>query len=195
MKIGVLAWGSLQWDPRGLCIEDTFEPTGPVLPVEFSRISGSDESKPRLTLVIDETNGSRCKTYVAESSFRDLEKAKENLKLREGMHYVNGVGYIVRQSNEVGFRAKERHPNAVEAVRAWLESTDYDAAIWTALASNFSDKRDEPFAIDAALRYLEELSADNLAIALDYFSRAPEQTQTKLREAVEARWPEQRDRE
>jgi len=56
MKIAVLAWGSLFWNPGDLRIADKFEPTGPRLPIEFCRIS----SDGRLTLVIDEANGAEC---------------------------------------------------------------------------------------------------------------------------------------
>lgn len=190
MKICILAWGSLQWDPRELKTASAFESTGPEVPIEFSRISGKDGPSPRLTLVIDETNGAHCKTSVAMSGFRDLESASENLRLREGMQHVNGVGYVDKQSGKVSFRAKERHPNAVRAVHEWLNTTDFDAAIWTALASNFSTVRGELFSIEASLTYLETLPADNLAVALEYIRRAPEQVQTRFREAVVERWPE-----
>jgi hypothetical protein len=129
MKICVLAWGSLQWDPRTLDISKGFEAYGPHLPIEFSRISGKDGPSLRLTLVIDEANGSVCKTSIAQSRFSNLEQAKENLRAREGMQHVNGVGFIHRQSGDVSFRAMERHPNAVSVVRAWLKETDFDAAL------------------------------------------------------------------
>ncbi|MEC7760875.1 MAG: hypothetical protein VX874_03045 [Pseudomonadota bacterium] len=93
-------------------------------------------------------------------------------------------------SGNVSDRAVERHPEAVDTVRAWLEENGFDAAIWTALANNFADVRDEPFLVEAAIRYLEALPRDNLAIALEYIRRAPDPVQTEVREAVTRRWPE-----
>ena len=65
MKIAILAWGSLQWDPRTLQKVNKFELTGPALPIEFSRISGKEGTPRRQTLVIDELNGTTCGTYTA----------------------------------------------------------------------------------------------------------------------------------
>lgn len=73
-----------------------------------------------------------------------LGEAKEDLRVCEKMKHVNGVGYTDRQSNKVSFRAMRRHPDAAEAVRAWLECTDYDAAIWIALAPIFRTRGASP---------------------------------------------------
>ena len=51
MKSAVLAWGSLVWDPRDLQLAAEFAPNGPLLPIEFCRVSDDG----RLTLVVDET--------------------------------------------------------------------------------------------------------------------------------------------
>lgn len=188
MKIGILAWGSLQWDPRTLQISGDFLSGGPNLPIEFSRISGRTGPIQRLTLVIDELHSTVCSTVVATSSFNDLSQAREDLRGREGMHHVNGVGFIDRQTGDVSLRAMERHPGAVERIRGWLDGTDFDAVIWTALASNFKEVRREKYSIEAALSFLESLSAEGQGIALEYIRRAPTQTQTPLRNAVNQRW-------
>lgn len=80
MKIAILAWGSLIWEPRSLQTASEFVPFGPLLPIEFSRVSGGN----RLTLVIDEVSGAPCRTYVAQSAYADLDKALLNLWVREG---------------------------------------------------------------------------------------------------------------
>lgn len=64
MRIAILGWGSLIWNPNGLPIRGDWQRGGPVLPIEFSRIS-SDE---RLTLVIDEQNGINVTTRYALSA-------------------------------------------------------------------------------------------------------------------------------
>lgn len=35
MKIASLTWGSVAWDPRNLAVTSNFEPTSPILPIEF----------------------------------------------------------------------------------------------------------------------------------------------------------------
>jgi hypothetical protein len=59
----------------------------------------------------------------------------------------------------------ERHPQAVATIAAWAESLGYDAAIWTALTSNFDEwgKGGEPFSVSAALQYLETLEGEDPA--------------------------------
>jgi hypothetical protein len=80
MRCAVLAWGSLVWDPRNLQVAADFAPNGPLLPIEFCRISRDG----RLTLVVDETFGAVCTTYSAPSAIETLDAAIENLRLREG---------------------------------------------------------------------------------------------------------------
>ena len=40
MKIAILAWGSLIWQPKELAYNKTFgwQKDGPILPIEFARI-------------------------------------------------------------------------------------------------------------------------------------------------------------
>lgn len=48
MRIAVIGWGSLIWDLRDLDIEGEWNTDGPLLPIEFARVSGGN----RLTLVL-----------------------------------------------------------------------------------------------------------------------------------------------
>lgn len=188
MKIAVVAWGSLVWDRRELSIVKAFKSSGPHLPIEFCRVSRDR----RLTLVIDEASGASCTTYSAVSASRELGAAIENLRLREGMPGVTGVGFADVASGRRSGRAMERHPQAVTTIDAWAKANGYDAAIWTALASNFHepDKAAEPFSVEAAIRYLETLDAPKRAAALAYIRSAPPEVQTPVRAAVNARWPQ-----
>jgi hypothetical protein len=189
-KIAVLAWGSLVWDPRDLKTAAEFAPNGPLLPVEFCRVSGDR----RLTLVIDETFGDVCTSYSAPSALESLDAAIENLRLREGMTDAHAVGFVEPASGKQSHVALQRHPQVVATIAAWAESNGYDAAVWTALASNFdeSDKGGEPFSVTAAIRYLEALEgqdAAEFARALAYVRKAPSEVQTPVREEVAKRWP------
>jgi len=190
MKIAIIAWGSLQWDARNLKQATDFKPVGPTLPIEFSRVSGGTGKPFRLTLVIDQEYGSPCRTSVAESAFKSLDQAKENLREREGMHHVNGVGYVTKHSEDVSFRALERHPETVAKIRTWLTESDYDTVIWTALASNFRERCEEPFSVKAALTFLDQQPPEHRAASLDYIRKAPVEVRTPVRLAVSKRWPD-----
>jgi hypothetical protein len=189
MKIAVLGWGSLLWDPSDLRLATPFELTGPNLPIEFCRVSKTR----RLTLVIDETFGTLCKTYAATSAFNNLEEAMENLRVREGMSSAADVGFVETASQKRSAAATKRHPQVVETIADWALNAGYAAAIWTALDSYFDNQTAEPFSVNAAMRFLENLEQHDpeaFARALDYIRRAPASTQTPVREATSAQWPE-----
>ncbi|GAB5461082.1 hypothetical protein [Hoeflea alexandrii] len=188
MRIAVLAWGSLVWNRGELAIAEDFTPCGPHLPIEFCRVSGDG----RLTLVIAEAFGASCITHVAASGIGDLEAAIENLSLRERMPGAKGVGFVDVASGRHGDRAMERHPKAVTTINAWAQTNGFDAAIWTALDSNFHkpDKAAKSFSVEAAVLYLEALDAPKRDAALAYIRSAPPEVGTPVRAAVAARWPE-----
>jgi hypothetical protein len=190
VKSVVLAWGSLVWDPRDLGIAAKFMANGPLLPIEFCRISRDG----RLTLAIDEGFGALCKTYSAPSSLESLDAARDNLCQREGMADARAIGFVEPASNRQSDWAMESHPQVVATIGAWAESLGYDAAIWTALTSNFDDwaKGGEPFSVTAALQYLETLEGEDpakFAQALAYIRKAPPEVETPVRDEVARRWP------
>jgi hypothetical protein len=189
MKIALLGWGSLLWDPRDLQLATPFQLTGPRLPIEFCRVSKNH----RLTLIIDEDFGILCRTYAGTSACTELDAAVENLRLREGMSSATDVGFIEIAAQERSRTATERHPHAVETIADWAVNSGYDAAIWTALDSHFEGQTKEPFSVNAAMRFLENLEQHDpeaFARALDYIRRAPAATQTPVRDATVAQWPE-----
>ncbi|MGA9847547.1 MAG: hypothetical protein WBQ45_07905 [Roseiarcus sp.] len=190
MKIAVLAWGSLVWDPRELHAAAPFAPNGPLLPIEFCRVSGDG----RLTLVIDEAFGIVCKTYSAPSAIQSLDEAVENLRGRERMSSAEEVGFVESSSGKQSDVAMRRHPEAIATIAAWSTANGFDAAIWTALESNFGEhgKGGEPFSVTAATRYLERLAGQDAAKfdrALDYIRKAPPEVDTPVRDEVTKRWP------
>jgi hypothetical protein len=185
--IAILGWGSLIWSPRDLAISKAFCMSGPSLPIEFCRVSGKDASPRRLTLVIDDEMGAPCQTFVACSAYDDLNAARENLREREGLEHVNGIGFSVK-SGETSERALDRHPAAAKEIEAWLAASKYEAVIWTALASNFVERAGHPFCVEAAIRFLEDQPEGHLPVALEYIRKAPLSVRTPVRSAVSARW-------
>jgi hypothetical protein len=190
VKSAVLAWGSLVWDPRELKTAGKFAPNGPLLPIEFCRVSDDG----RLTLAIDERFGALCKTYSAPSALDTLDAARDDLCRREGMADARAVGFVEPASGAQSDVALESHPQVVATIAAWAESLGYDAAIWTAIASNFDEwgKGGEPFSVSAALQYLESLEDEDptkFAQALAYIRKAPPEVETPVRDEVSKRWP------
>ena len=39
MRIAILGWGSLIWDPRDPCVQGDWQPDGPRLPIKVARTS------------------------------------------------------------------------------------------------------------------------------------------------------------
>ena len=77
MKIAILGWGSLIWQPKELKFVANigWKENGPVLPIEFARISKDG----RLTLVIT-ANGTEVPTLYSVSSIDTIDLAVLNLK-------------------------------------------------------------------------------------------------------------------
>jgi len=123
------------------------------------------------------------------SSFNNLAAAIENLRDRERMPSRKGVGFTAPCCGRQSATAIQRHPQAVKTITAWVNTCGFDAAIWTALGSNFEEKTSEPLSVKAAIRYLEALDEKTLDAALKYIRRAPPEIRTAVRDGVNARWP------
>jgi hypothetical protein len=178
MRIAILGWGSLVWDPRDLLLSEIFKPGGPSLPLEFSRKSADG----RLTLVIDEDHGTpSVPTYYAISAYQALEDAICDLRHREGTTEQNiGVHTIAAGKWE----RSAKSALAQRAIEEWLlaRRNIVDAVIWTNLgpSENFS------FSEAAAEKYLKSLTGVCRKKALDYLTKAPPEVKTPLREKMTA---------
>ncbi|NDD91347.1 hypothetical protein EBZ37_04610 [bacterium] len=172
MKIAILGWGSLIWDQRDLLTQGVWQKGGPVLPIEFSRIS----SDGRLTLVIDEKNGVPVQTRFAQSGSETLNQAIEDLRKREGTS-KSMIGVVSRTI--VNAKAGS------DSIKAWDVEHKWDGVIWTGLPSNFEDIKNVPFTIENGLTYLRSLAGEKKAKAREYIDRAPEEVVTPLRRALE----------
>ncbi len=180
MNIAILGWGSLVWDKRDLPIVGNWQQGGPVLPIEFSRIS----SDGRLTLVIDERNGVDVMTRYAHSECANLNGAVESLKKSEETPTVERIGFVDLVSNTERASSRLHHPTACDRIKAWAQAHNWEAIVWTALQSNFKEKVGEPFSADAAVRYLNHLTGESKRIALEYIQKAPQEVNTPFRRLV-----------
>jgi hypothetical protein len=172
MRIAIIGWGSLIWNPETLNYIGEWNPRGPTLTIEFSRISGNG----RLTLVIDEANGVPIQTLYALAATASLEEAIENLRERERTN-SRGIGHV-RNGGHPQSRVEK-------TILDWVVDNGFDAAIWTALGSNFEQKTGKPYSVENALAYIDSLEASIKTSALEYISKAPTAVQTPFRARFE----------
>ena len=191
MKIAILAWGSLVVGSSRIADRRQIRGRGPLLPIEFCRISADG----RLTLAIDEDFGAICKTYSASSALPSLDAAIENLQAREGMASTRAQSALSNPPPASKAISRCKVIPRLSRRSAPGPFAGYDAAIWTALKSNFGDwgKGGEPFSVSAALQYLETLKGEEpakFAEARAYIRNAPPEVETPVREEVARRWPQ-----
>jgi hypothetical protein len=179
-RIAVLAWGSLIWARGELCIRSEWNPDGPTLPLEFSRISNDG----RLTLVVDPVSGSPIKIWFALSCFESLDDTIGNLRDREGTNLQN-IGYVDVTTG----RSCSRHVD-VDRMIAWSKERSCRAVAWTDLEPNFASRQGRAFDPETAIEHLRSLPRRAAHKAFAYIRNAPSEVDTPLRRAAVAEWPE-----
>lgn len=177
-KIALLGWGSLIWDNRPEFDEyhGPWLPDGPMLPLEFSRVSSSRQGA--LTLVIDDANGNPCRSAYAFSTRRNPDDAIADLRCREGT-VMNRMGFWFADGS------KTCKPGVQPTIISWAQRKQIDAVIWAGLPSNFANETQQAFSIDAAIRHLQTLPPEGKAMAAEYVWRAPTLVDTPLRRALQ----------
>lgn len=199
MRIAILGWGSLIWNPRELRIAGHWQPDGPFLPIEFARISAT--GPPRLTLVIRQ-DADKLRTLWAHSAHDKLDDAMDNLAARENTT-TEKIGYVKRGDQSLESRSRltsvtdarlKTTPDApttadlLQHIDWWRSEHQLDAVIWTDLPSNFEESfRNEgqpvPLSGESAVSYLKALR--DSAFAEEHVRRAPSQVRTTIRGHLE----------
>ncbi|SDS50975.1 hypothetical protein SAMN05216503_3290 [Polaribacter sp. KT25b] len=180
MKIAVLGWGSLIWQPKELAFDKEFrwKEDGPTLPIEFARISKDG----RLTLVIT-SEGTEVLTLYTLSTYKVLEEAVLNLAVREGSGRKS-IGYYDKTSDDFmpeKFQFKTK-------IREWIHKTNFDAVIWTNLGEKWKieEKVNERLiSPEKRIEYLREFKGNKKALAEEYIRKTPIQIRTKYRKLIE----------
>ncbi len=178
-KIAVLGWGSLIWEPGDLCYDGRWYKDGPLLPVEFARISRDG----RLTLVLC-PGAKEIPVLWTYSEKRCLEDAVENLMAREGTK-DSRIGFVDLNNDKSRCATT---PTVVETIKTWALKKKFDAVIWTDLPSNFAEKRKgRQFSEANVVEYLSELldEKEKSLRAEEYIMNAPSQIATGLRIPLE----------
>jgi hypothetical protein len=183
VKIAILGWGSLLWDHRAEFDErrELWQPEGPILKLEFSRVSESRSNA--LTLVIDPTNGKLCRVAYAFSKRKYPDDAICDLRCREGTT-IDNIGFFFAD----GSRKHSRDTQVLEDVRTWATEKNIDVVAWTDLESNFEKKSpiQKPFSVPRALLHIQALDALGKSKAAEYVWRAPDFIDTPLRDTLQS---------
>ncbi len=189
MKIAILGWGSLLWD-----IDSEFDEhhdaewphDGPLLPLEFCRISSS--RKDALTLVIDTDHGKLCRVAYTFSNREYPKDAICDLCKREGVHSYHKEA----ECKKIGFcfadeekKCRSRDTGVKETIREWARENGIDVVVWTDLESNFETVKGRSFTVEAAIDHLHTLSPEGKDKAAEYVWRAPDFIKTDLRSKLE----------
>lgn len=182
MNIAILGWGSLVWQPKELKYDKSFgwETDGPILPIEFARISKDG----RLTLVIT-SNGTKVPTLYTLSDYKTTDEAVLDLAVREGSGRKS-IGWYDKSKNEFS-------PEKIackDEIREWIKDRDFDAVIWTNLGENWKIKNDngqvtKEIIPDERINYLRELKGPISKSAEQYIRKAPKQINTTYRKKIE----------
>ena len=197
MKIAILGWGSLIWNPGQLAItHDGWHTDGPLLPIEFARISDEGDV-PLLTLVL-RADADYIPTHWARSAHKHLGRAIRNLAARENTD-ARHIGYLKGGDRPIADRSwftaiskaevgtghtAATAATVLERIDWWRAQHGFDAVVWTDLASNFEDIWRGPLDRDDVVAYLQTRKEHAFA-AEEYVRRAPRQTRTRIRRFLE----------
>jgi len=171
MKIGCLGWGSLIWDPRELPIQNRWFQDGPLLPIEFTRLSADD----RITLVL--TPGmATVKSLWTLMTVNDLNVAKEALANRERTR----LEYIGKWSSKAQSQSEYS-----EQIGRWAYDVGLDTVIWTALPPKWNNQSGLIPTIEEVIVFLKNLSPEKQKNAEEYIRKTPRQINTEYRKKIE----------
>lgn len=183
----MVGWGSLIWDPRELPLRSSWQPDGPALPVEFTRIADDG----RLTLGLRE-GVADVQTLWAVMSDGELEVTRAQLARRErtvpdqiGCLDRNGGGSPGSLASMGAGGPNVGRADLVGRLSRWMADRQLDGIIWTALPANFEQRAGQALSVDATVGYLEQLSGEQRQRAEQYVRRAPPQVRTDIRRGLE----------
>lgn len=170
-KIACIGWGSLIWRPERLKIKNHWFEDGPILPIEFTRISRDN----RVTLIIDK-EAKPIRTLWALMNCTDIDEAKKSLIEREGVK-KDSLIHCVNQTDSATDEIQVEIQN-------WLKEKSIDSAIWTGLSFSTKTESKRP-SIDKIIAHLNEIEYNERQLAEEYIRKAPRQIYTKYRRQIE----------
>ncbi len=174
MNIVCIAWGSLLWKPAPLKLASGWHPGGPLLPLEFARVS---DDSPEVALVLCE-DARPMPTYWAYLATQDLDAARAMLGQREKVTAAR-PDWIGSVPSAGGAQEDAR-------IAAWLRRMRIDAAVWTALPAKFEGESGRVPTAEEVVQALVRLPAGERAEAEHYVRHTPAHIDTRYRRIIEA---------
>lgn len=172
MRIACIGWGSLIWNPGSLKIQNKWFDDGPILPIEFTRISEDD----RVTLIID-PEGTLVRTLWAFMTVTEIAIAKSSLQNRENVKNIDTIKSVsVYDTNS---------DQIVKEIKNWLEIVNIDAAVWTGLSYSKKTNNKRPTVDDIIDHLRNKLDYNAKKVAEEYIRKAPKQIDTEYRRRIE----------
>ena len=152
-RVAILGWGSLIWEGSAFDKwHDDWRYDGPILKLEFSRVSASRLNA--LTLVIDRDNGQPNRVAWCLSRRDDSVLTHADLQSREGTTARN-IGRILLAQLDLS-----PTDQSAADIAAWARTQALDAVVWTRLSSNFESATRVPFSIENAQHTSERPSPE-----------------------------------
>ena len=151
MNIAYIFWGSIHWDNKELIFDSKISKANIKIPLNFSRISDYDKGK--ITLVIDQNNGTKCNVWYAKTSITNLNIAINVLKNREKT-IKNNIAYI--NINKKTYRNTNLTNEQLDMIYKYFKKKNFDAVVWTDISSNWEKIRGVKFSKKDAIKYIEE---------------------------------------
>ncbi|HUS56161.1 MAG TPA: hypothetical protein VMY41_19405 [Thermohalobaculum sp.] len=181
-RYAIIGWGSLIWDPENIAPHvqgDWAMGGGPVLPMEFTRVS--IKRNMALAVCLDVVHGVGCITNAIASVRDEIGPVISDLARRERApdHHIGAVCLASGHANGTSAAM-------VADVRKWCQARGWTGAVWTDLPSNFTEHLGQEFNIPRAIAYLRGLTGDSLDQAVSYIEQAPAATDTPLRRVLNA---------
>jgi len=172
MLIGCLSWGSLVWNPGDLPVRGGWQLDGPLLPIEFARLSQHE----RITLVIlNDPEYAASRSLWTLLDVNSLPEAVTRLRQREGCP-ANKIGQWTRGQDEPEETIDKR-------IHRWAQRLDIDALVWTKLGPKW-DGEDRMPSDEEVQNRLEEWGEPQGTYARLYFQMAPRQIDTPYRRTI-----------
>ncbi len=172
-KIVCIGWGSLIWNPQGLSVQGKWFEDGPILPIEFSRISSDN----RVTLIIDEA-ALPFRSLWSIMIPQNINECISSLSQREGTNEKNIHQVTVSEAPKDRIKIM---------VKEWLITKSLDSAIWTGLSFSDKTKGLRP-ASHEILTHLNNLRGNERINAEEYIRKAPRQIDTEYRSDIKRRF-------
>lgn len=169
MKIACLGWGSLIWKPQQLPVVGEWQTDGPLLPIEFARVSDGGE----LATVIC-VNAAPVQVLWAWLDIEDVTVACDALRQREGIDEarVDGIGLLIIDEMPEGELAE------------WAQEHGIEAVVWTALPAKSAEMEGRAPTVTEAIAYLDSLTGEMRDHAREYIKNVPAQIDTVYRRAI-----------